>query len=131
MELAAEHGRILVALDRIRHLSGAAGRAALFGVRDELLAHLAKEDERLYPALRTAARTDPHLARILGDLDDEMERLGRDAGAFFARWSEEEAAGLVFATELGRLAADLRLRIGREERVLYPAFRALGPPAGS
>ena len=127
--LLADHAGILAALDRVRR-DGFGTRpehGALRGLRALLEAHVAREDEHLYPVLRGLARERPHLRLILAEFEEENARLKRDIVAFYERWDGGDRAGVACAADFGRLAADLRQRIHREEATL---FREALAPAG-
>jgi iron-sulfur cluster repair protein YtfE (RIC family) len=123
-ELLKEHAEILAALDRVRQLGLASSREALFGLRDLLRVHLARENAFLYPPLQALAGDRPRLRVMLADFDEENTRLLKGVEAFFAQYTSESRDGIACATALGSLAADLRQRIHREEKVLYPEFDA-------
>jgi iron-sulfur cluster repair protein YtfE (RIC family) len=125
-QLLVQHRSILATLERVRihGIGSQPGKVALFGVRTELESHLAEERALLYPVLRREAETRTHLRRLLDDFEEETERLNREVAAFFERYSEAHSDGIACAVELGRLAADLRQRIHREERFLFPEYPA-------
>lgn len=124
-ELRSEHARILDAFQEIRRLGigSAEARAVLLAVRAGLLAHLAKEDARLYPPLRKASASDRALCRKVDFFARDVEEITRSASAFFDTL-DRAPQGTEFAREFGALAAALRSRIQREESVLYPEYES-------
>ncbi|HLZ34278.1 MAG TPA: hemerythrin domain-containing protein [Nitrospira sp.] len=100
-----------------------------------LLGHLEKENRELYPALRTAAQTDPDINDIVDVFGSDMEQVAPEALEFFNKYGNPEAvaAGFLadvqnvieFGSDLERLIILLGLRIGREEATLYPAYEAI------
>lgn len=124
--LLAEHAEILGTLDRVRHegLAAPASQAAVAGLHPLLVMHLAQEDEHVYPALRELSRERAHLGIILTELEEEQVELKRGIDAFFQAWADGRRGGVACAADFGRLAADLRRRIHREEATLYAELGA-------
>lgn len=104
----------------------------LHRVKATLLEHLEKEDRELYPRLQSAAASDPVLRSLLGSFGKEMELIVPQALEFFARYDDPDAVtdkirsnvqyAVQFGADLERLIGLLGLRIGREERTLYPQY---------
>jgi len=60
-ELKNDHAEIVKVLTKVRELGIGSkdGQDTLLAAKEGLLAHLKKEDERLYPSLRKAAENTP------------------------------------------------------------------------
>ncbi len=122
-ELKDEHKSILAVLDQVRALgiASAPGRERLLSARDLLLAHMTREDEQYYPALRQAAEHSRELQVLLEFFVRDMENVSRKALQFFEKYSrggnEEEFAG-----EIKLLYLTLRDRVRTEEEVLFARF---------
>ena len=133
-ELKADH----VTLKQILKEAGDLTKSALERVRIlgqariALLSHLDKENREFYPPLKTFAAHDRETAAILEVFAKDMESIAPQALAFFDRYSnvQEVAAhikrdvqyAIQFGADLEKLITLLGLRIGREERTLYPHF---------
>lgn len=100
------------------------GAAALNDARKGLLAHLKKEDAKLYPILHEAAKSDEKIASLTRKFSEEMEAISAVALAFFAKYAESEKSA-EFEKDFDGLLATLAKRIGAEETLLYPAFAKL------
>jgi hypothetical protein len=97
-----------------------------------LLNHLEKENQELYPALRTLAETDPALRSALETFAKDMEAIATQALDFFAKYHDPIRVAdqlknnihysIEFGRDLERLIILLGLRIGREERTLYSEY---------
>ena len=66
-ELKNDHAEIVKVLTKVRELGIGSkdGQDTLLAAKEGLLAHLKKEDERLYPSLRKAAENTPGLKYTL------------------------------------------------------------------
>ncbi len=122
-ELKKEHQSILAVLDEVRELgiSSEAGRTHLLSARDLLMAHMRKEDEQYYPALRRAAESSKDLKMLLDYFVRDMENVSRKALQLFEKYSRggNEAE---FAGEIKILYMTLRDRVRTEEEVLFAKF---------
>lgn len=128
--LTTEHSRLLVLAATLgRHLTGAlpSDRATLDDfhgartqLRNQLIAHLKREDWVLYPSMLTSR--DRLLAATAQDFADEMGHISEAFSAYSRQWLPEAIAadwpGYCTATKgiLGALAR----RIEREDSELYP-----------
>ncbi|EIM97338.1 hemerythrin HHE cation binding domain-containing protein [Paraburkholderia hospita] len=119
--LKHDHEEIFRLLDECRALGVATdeGRRKLKQVRGVVVAHLAREDHKLYPAMQKHDAT-----RALGDMyAQEMRAMSAEIIGFFDSL-DSGRAGIEFAREIGRVISHLRQRMTREEVRLYPAFEA-------
>ncbi|WP_444996005.1 hemerythrin domain-containing protein [Aliikangiella sp. IMCC44359] len=123
-ELQHEHKNIVGNLNQIKMLgvTSSEGQNKLRLVKKSLLAHLKKEDERLYPLLKSAAQSNPELKRILDMFAKDMDKISKDAMAFFDKYSNG-GSGLEFAKDFGTLLAILSQRIHKEENIIYAKYR--------
>ena len=123
-QLEKEHAVILSLLEEARQagITTADGFGKLRKAKSVILNHLEKEEREIYPRLREEA----HMA---SEFKDEMSTLSKTFLDFYAR-CESGAAPAELAAEAGRVVGALKMRIVREERVLYPSWkRATGEAA--
>jgi iron-sulfur cluster repair protein YtfE (RIC family) len=125
-ELKSEHKVILDILGqaKTRGISSRAGQEKLISARDLLMAHMRKEDEMYYPALRRAAENDRELKILLDYFVKDMEDVSKMAMRLFDRYAQggDEAA---FAGEIKLLYLTLKDRILTEEETLFEKFSAI------
>ena len=119
-ELKADHARITETLDQVRKMGIASkeGQRLLISAKGFLVAHLSKEDKRLYPELRKLAETDDSVRRMLDTYAKNMDQITASALGFFEKYANG-GDGVEFAIEIGRLFAALTQRIKKEEAFLY------------
>lgn len=101
--------------------NGRAARAALSRLAGRLHVHLAMEDRSLYPAL--LARPEAPVREAAARMQAEMGRLRTEVDAYLLRWPsaqalEDRPEG--FVAETRAVLAALEVRIGREDRELFP-----------
>lgn len=125
-ELKEEHARLLEVLKELKGLDVRSKRMeeGLAEVKEVLLAHLRKEDNRLYPLLNRAAEEDKELRETLQIFARDMEGISRFVSSFFKKYANK-AHGIDFAVDLGRLFTLLEGRIRKEETILFPAYERL------
>jgi hypothetical protein len=133
-ELKADH----VALKHILRQAADLTKSALERVqvltqaKVALLGHLDKENHEFYPPLKSVAARDRETAAILEVFAKDMEAIAPQALEFFDRYSNAEVVAtsikedvryaIRFGADLEKLITLLGLRIGREERTLYPQY---------
>jgi len=124
--LKAEHANIVKILGRVDELGAhtAEGHSALMTAKNGLLAHLGREDEHLYPALRKAAVTDPVVADALEFFIEDIEAVSKLALAFFEKYADD-ASSEEFAGDFAALAGLLSARIQKEEGIIYKMYDQL------
>lgn len=117
-ELKNEHAEITHILNQIKSfgIGSKEGQAALLLARKGLLAHLKKEDEKLYPVLRKEAEFDEAFRRTLDIFAKDMAEISDFAMEFFNTYSAGNM-GPDFAENVGFLFAKLTQRIRKEEIV--------------
>lgn len=127
-ELKADHAKLASLLGKMRSLSPESKECQdlLRSAKAGLLAHLGKEDAKLYPALKAAAQKDAQIKSTLEMFSTEMEKVSKAALEFFAKY-EKGGSGLQFAKDFGGLLATLSTRIRREEEMLYPLYEKIAP----
>ena len=87
------------------------------------LSHLKKEDAKMYPILREAAKSDGALKRRLDSFASDMDKISLSVTEFFEKYtSAEVSSSIEFAMDFGSLSAKLINRIWREENILYKEF---------
>ncbi|WP_284222612.1 hemerythrin domain-containing protein [Brevundimonas denitrificans] len=131
--LRAEHRSIMAMASRLGGLAGNVktradahdARTLVVAIDHLLHAHLAEEDDNLYPALMAAG---DEAARRLGA--EAFEEMGGIVGAWIHyrdHWTPEailDQAGR-FAAATGGVMGALSLRLEMENDVLYPAMERL------
>jgi iron-sulfur cluster repair protein YtfE (RIC family) len=125
-ELKKDHSKIVATLKEVRELGllSREGQTKLMSAKASLLAHLKKEDEQLYPALRKEAE---HNNRLKGTLDlfaMDMENVSRVVQELFGKYSE----GVVdeeFTKEFESFFTALNKRIRNEEDALYEEYEKM------
>lgn len=125
-ELKNDHNVIVEMLTEVSKLgvSSKEGRDKLISAKMGLLAHLKKEDDSLYPVLKKAAETDPSLKQALDLFVSDMEVTSKAVMQFFEKYSTG-SAGTDFAKACGALFSDLKMRIWKEENILYAKYDEL------
>ncbi len=122
-ELKKEHSEIAATLKEVKKLGirSKEGQAKLMSVKASLLAHLKKEDEQLYPALRKEAKHNENLKNALDLFAIDMDNVSRVVQEFFDKYSEGVLTN-EFPKECEDLFAALYSRIRNEEDVLYEEY---------
>jgi DUF438 domain-containing protein len=126
-ELKQHHQFLRARIDAVKAagVDSPDGRAALSQIKASLFAHLAKEDEQLYPALEAAGKSDRRLADILTIFRDDITQVAQAATAFFAGFDSGQVKGMQLAREFGALTAQLTIRVAKEESILYAEYDKL------
>ena len=124
--LKAEHRNIGAILGRVEELGihTEEGRKALMSAKTGLLAHLAREDEHLYPPLMKAAEEDDILRDALEFFTDDIASLAEAALAFFEKY-EADGKHPDFEADFEFLVGALVQRIQKEESVIYRMYERL------
>ncbi len=119
-EFKKEHSEIIDTLKEIKELGvlSEEGQAKLISVKESLLDHLKKEDERLYPVLRKEAEHNKKLKELLDVFAVDMENVSKVVMEFFDKYSEEVIDSSVSGA-FEDLFAAFRNRIRNEEDILY------------
>ncbi len=90
----------------------------------DLLAHLKKEDEHLYPVLKKEAEINKHLESILDSFSSEMENISRSALEFFEKYSDG-VLDSKYVEAFETLYAALSARMNNEETVLFAEYEKI------
>lgn len=127
-ELKTDHSVLLSMLNRVKELgiSSEDGQKILIQSKEALLGHLNKEDRDLYPALRKAAEKDKNLQGIIDLFAKDMEKVSKAALDFFNKYSVG-STGIEFAIDYGKFLGELRIRMKKEEVILYPEYDRINP----
>ncbi len=125
-ELKKEHVAIVISLETTRELgiNSKEGQEELFRSKTLLLNHLKKEDDKLYPSLREAAKNNESLKRTLKTFAEDMDKITTATMAFFEKYALG-GDGIEFARDFGRFYSKLSMRIRKEEMVLYDLYNSL------
>lgn len=124
--LKAEHANIVAILLTVDELGidTEAGREKLLSAKAGLLAHLKREDDHLYPALRKAAEDDPIIEDALAFFQEDIAPVSKLSLAFFEKYADDISAH-DFADDFATLADLLAQRIQKEEAVIYKMYDQL------
>ena len=122
-ELKYEHSQIADTLRGVLELgiNSEEGKKLLFSAKSYLLAHLEKEDTKLYPVLWKAAQNNTDLKRILDVYANDMDSISKMALEFFNKYASGGDA-LLFALDYKELYKELNTRIMKEETVIYKKY---------
>jgi iron-sulfur cluster repair protein YtfE (RIC family) len=122
-ELKNEHKIILKILDEVKTfgISSASGQEKLLSAKDLLIAHMKKEDEQYYPALKRAAENNKDFRIMLDYFVSDMEDVSKKAMSLFDKYSQggDETD---FAGDVKLLYLTLKDRIRIEEKTLFEKF---------
>jgi len=122
-ELKNEHRIMLDVLDQVRQLgiSSVTGQDKFLSIRDLLISHMRKEDERYYPALERAAETNETLKVTLDYFARDMEVVSRRAMKLFDKYARG-GSETEFSGDVKLLYMMLRDRIQIEEDTLFKKY---------
>lgn len=123
-ELKAEHKLVLSTLVKVKEIGilSKKGKELLFGVKDALVAHIQKEDEKLYPVL--AQEEDQKVKSLVKVFTSDIVKITQQVFDFYDNF-DENSRNFSYAIEFGRLTAALKSRIEREEKALYPEYEKI------
>jgi len=119
-ELKNEHRIMLDVLDQVKQLgiSSVTGQEKFLSIRDLLISHMKKEDERYYPALQREAENNEALRVTLDYFAKDMEVVSRRAMQLFDKYARG-GAETEFSSDVKLLYMLLRDRIQIEEDTLF------------
>ncbi len=125
-EFKKEHAKIFDMLNEVKELGilSKEGQARLMFIKAHLLAHLKKEDEKLYPVLRKEAEDNERLKNTLDLFAMDMEKVSSVVQRFFDKYSEG-VVGEEFPTEFESFFTALYKRIRNEEDALYKEYEGV------
>ncbi len=125
-EFKREHAEIIATLNEVKELGilSKEGQAKLMSAKAHLLAHLKKEDERLYPVLRKEAAHNKNLKKEVDMFAMDPEYVSRVASEFFDKYSGGEIDE-DFSINFESLLAALSARIRNEEDALYEEYEKI------
>jgi hypothetical protein len=93
------------------------GRDQLIEAKDQLLGHLKKDVEVLYPKLRKTAELNPNFKGTFEDFENEMKEISEFCTAFFKKYSLD-GGGIEFFRDFEKLKNTLESRMHEEESLL-------------
>ncbi len=125
-EFKRDHAEIIAMLNEVREpgILSKEGQAKLMFIKAHLLAHLKKEDEKLYPVLRKEAEHNKNLKKEVAMFTMDPEYVSRVVSEFFDKYSGGEIDGN-FSVNFESLCASLSARIRNEEDALYKEYEAI------
>ncbi len=122
-ELKEEHAYLTSMFNEINNLDIGVGSwfEKIITLERTLTDHLNKEDEKLYPLLRSRAKKDSALKYILTVFANDMELVTKKSDKFFQLCKKKPEGGDLYI-EYGTFYASLKERIAREEKVLFAEY---------
>ncbi len=122
-ELKKDHSEIVATLNEVKKLGilSKEGQTKLLSVKENLLAHLNKEDQQLYPVLIKKAENIMHLNTALDLCAIDMENVSRVVQEFFDKYSRG-VSGKELQKEFENLFVALDKRVSNEEDILYDEY---------
>ncbi len=125
-EFKRDHAEIMAILNEVKELGilSKEGQAKLISIKEHLLAHLKKEDEKLYPALRKEAEDNERLRNTLDLFALDMETVSSVVQEFFDKYSGGEIDEN-FSVNFESLSVTLSTRIMNEEDALYEEYEEI------
>lgn len=125
-ELKADHQKLVSVLTKVKEIGPTKeGLKMLNSAKAALLAHLGKEDSKLYPELKAAAKSDPKVNTTLATFGKDMDKISRAALEFFSKYEKGVTSEFEFSKDFGGLVALLGTRIRKEEEQLYPLYETV------
>ena len=124
-EFKKEHSLIIATLNGVKMhgINTEDGIEKLLSAKDNITAHMKKEDKEFYPELRKAAGSNQRLRELLDAFDKDMDEITRYSIELFGDYSA--AAGSEIALELEKFIVILERRTLREETFLFAEFEKL------
>ncbi|OYD16222.1 hypothetical protein CH330_03435 [candidate division WOR-3 bacterium JGI_Cruoil_03_51_56] len=125
--LRTEHTELQRALAGIRprQFRTDEGQERLNRVRELFRNYISSERARLYPALEKAAEQDKTLCAQIQRLDDDLKIVTDLAENFFKKYERGKPKLIEFATDHGALLTILKIRLKREEELIFPLFNKI------
>ncbi|MDH4262230.1 MAG: hemerythrin domain-containing protein [Spirochaetia bacterium] len=122
-ELKDDHIKLALKINEVKDIgiSSDDGRKLLISIKNELLNHLKKEDEQLYPRLKEIGLKDPDVQKTLDTYAQDMKVITEFAMDFFEKYSHTSNS-IDFFKDIGRLLGALRERMKKEEGALYTIY---------
>ncbi len=93
------------------------GRDQLIEAKDQLLNHLKKDVEMLYPELRKTVEENPNFKGTFEEFEKEMKEISEFCAAFFRKYSSG-GGGIEFFRDFEKLKNTLESRMHEEESLL-------------
>ena len=127
-ELKQEHKEITDILLELQKIGASSkkGMELLIQSKTSLLAHLTKEDEKLYPPLHEKAKSDLNFKRTLDTFGAEMEKITEFVLDFYNKYSDiNNIKTAEFVKDISTFIVALKNRIMKEEVAIYKAYEKL------
>ena len=124
-ELKNEHTMIIDIIYNIERsgIYSKEGKKKFFTAKRGFLAHLKKEDKKLYPALRKAAENNKEFKKMLAYFSKNEEKVTELALQFFDTYSAT-SSGIEYKLDCERLYSSIKDRILKEE-ILYKEYKKI------
>ncbi len=124
-ELKKEHSVIIDVINKIKKLGigSKEGNELALSAKRNILNHIKKEDEKLYPVLRKAVKSNRKLEEILDVFARNTGAVSDTVFHFFDNYSTK--AGNQLEIEMKWLIETLTWRMQREENLLFTMYENL------
>ncbi len=125
-QLIKEHSQIFADFTEANRLGiiTKEGRRKLFAAKADLLKHLKKEDEHLYPILRKEAESNKNLEIILNTFSSEMENISKSVLRFIDKYSNGVLDSM-YVDSFESIFATLGERIKKEESIIFAEYEKI------
>ena len=122
-QLKKEHKSIEEKLNAVKAIGigRKAGRELFLAIGNELLTHMSKEDEVLFPALKGKRGPDGISEKIISTYIEDMSKASAIAHDFFKKHSSLDSE-IDFVKDYGKLSVALKSRMKREEEIFFPQY---------
>ncbi|MDR4499408.1 MAG: hemerythrin domain-containing protein [Candidatus Scalindua sp.] len=125
-ELKKEHSEIATALSEVNEIgiSTNEGQEKLMSLKEQILLHLKKEDEQLFPLLRKEAEHNMELKKSLDLYATNLNNVTVDAQKFFDKYYKKDP-NIMFVGEFVALFTTLNERMKKEEEILFREYEKI------
>ena len=125
-ELKKEHLEITAALDEVNEIgiNSKEGQYKLLSLKERILRHLKKEDERIFPLLRAEAEYNKKLKKTLDLYATNLSNVTVDAQKFFDRHCKRDT-NIMFVGEFVALFTAINARMKNEEEIIFKEYEKI------
>jgi len=122
-ELRHENYLILQTLKQAKQLTMRTlrGRRVIFDMRNDLITHLKREDEKIHAALQGAVKTNPDLEQTLAMFKNDIENTTESVIEFFRKYATDDA-DKELSDDFDKLFTTISKRIEKEENIFYAEY---------
>jgi len=122
-ELRHENYLILQTLKQAKQLTMRTlrGRRVIFDMRNDLITHLKREDEKIHAALQGAVKTNSDLEQTLAMFKNDIENTTESVIEFFRKYATDDA-DKELSDDFDKLFTTISKRIEKEENIFYAEY---------